>query len=655
MAALARPDGDELLSVPPLPPNYQARPDMESVLRTALLNSSGGAVIGLTARSSGPAGIGKTTLAKAVCHDDQVRAKFSDGVFWLAFGRERTGDQLIKSLTAMLRLPVDSRPAAISEQLNGRRLLLVLDDVWTTEQVGAFAGLTAGTDGVLVQLFTTRKPELVASCAAAESVHVEPLSDDASLKLLRSLTGISSLRANKEESAALLAACHGNVAMLQSVAGLCRKRGVDGAAAHLESCRRRAAASHDRGAAVALPDDASTYGTLYAALDGALADFSPELARRAVMLAVLPEDTSVPWSVVGQLWGATAADVDASVGALSDANLVEIDRRRRTLTLIDLHLDYLRCTAKSELPAWHASLLRACARPAVGVEVGDRGTDQYWASGRRWMYHVREGGAPAIEAIAAALVELRLQAIALLPHDGEVLARLVRRCGPALTAIDVGFNSLDEPGALAIVRAAAAAQPQGGLTSLGLASCKLFSSGAKQIASLLEQPSCRLTSLDVQSNCIDSEGVSALAATASRLTSLNLCEVNRPSDKSDTTVGMLAVADALKGHTTRLTALDMSANKVDVAACRALGEALRVNTVLTSLDLSSNRLCGEWQEPGKMRTEGSYDAAGVRALAAAFQAPGSALRTCNLRSNGLRDADQQAVKSAAQGQLTLQV
>ena len=61
MAALARLDGDELLSVPPLPPNYQARPDMESVLRTALLNSSGGAVIGLTARSLGPAGIGKTT------------------------------------------------------------------------------------------------------------------------------------------------------------------------------------------------------------------------------------------------------------------------------------------------------------------------------------------------------------------------------------------------------------------------------------------------------------------------------------------------------------------------------------------------------------------------------------------------------------------
>ena len=84
---------------------------------------------------------------------------------------------------------------------------------------------------------------------------------------------------------------------------------------------------------------------------------------------------------------------------------------------------------------WSPARLTVCGTP-VGIEVGDKATDTYWASGRRWMHHLREGGTPAIEAVAPTLVELRLQAIALLPHDGEVLARLVRRCGPALTAID---------------------------------------------------------------------------------------------------------------------------------------------------------------------------------------------------------------------------
>ena len=84
--------------------------------------------------------------------------------------------------------------------------------------------------------------------------------------------------------------------MLRSVAGLCRKRGVAGAVRHLLECSARQ--QH-----ASLPDDAGEYGTLYSALEGALCSMSAELARGAAMLAVFPEDSTVPMAVVGESSG----------------------------------------------------------------------------------------------------------------------------------------------------------------------------------------------------------------------------------------------------------------------------------------------------------------------------------------------------------------
>ena len=49
----------------------------------------------------------------------------------------------------------------------------------------------------------------------------------------------AALKAGADDTSILLRACRGNAAMLRSVAGLCRKRGVEGAVLYLAECRAR--------------------------------------------------------------------------------------------------------------------------------------------------------------------------------------------------------------------------------------------------------------------------------------------------------------------------------------------------------------------------------------------------------------------------------
>ena len=604
-----------------------------------LLSATKGAVA-ITASVDGAAGIGKTTLAKVMCNDREVRQRFADGVHWLPFGRERSGEEVLASLASALGLPAtDDVDACISARFSHRRVLLVLDDVWSSEQIEPFVKLSPPDgDGELVKLMTTRSAVLAASYG--ESTRLEHLSDEASLRMLRSFSGYgkAALPADGDDTAVLLRACRGNAAMLRSVAALCRKRGIENAASYLIECRSRQLAA-------SLPD-ASEYGTLYAAIEGALAQLSTESARRAAMLAIFPEDTEMPLAVVAQLWGdggnhMDGREVQAELEALEAWQLVDVDWRARRVALIDLNRDYLRCRGKNELAAWHAGLLCRCGRRAIGTQAGDE-TDAYWADGRRWVYHLCEGGALAVDGVKL-VDDLRLSAIALVPSDGSAIAKLVASCA-SLTSVDVGFNNLDEPVATAIVRGL---RQHDTTTSLGLGSCKVSTRGAKAIAEYVER-SRVLTSLNLEFNHIDPEGAISIAHALSKsppLAHLNLSEMNRSIDDRDDTTGVVAIADALKSNS-KLTSLNLSGNAIDVTAAAALANALALNTKLQHLDLSSNRICGIWWHA--VQQMGTYDATAIRALAKALR-KNAVLKGLNLRGNDLGEPEKHLLRSALTG------
>ena len=119
--------------------------------------------VGVTTGLVGAGGFGKTTLARMVAHDPRVRAEFSDGVVWVTVGEDAGALDLAAKLVSAARLfdptaaevtDPQAAGAVLGRVLSGRRVLLVVDDVWSTAQVEPFL---VGGEGA-VRLFTTRQP-----------------------------------------------------------------------------------------------------------------------------------------------------------------------------------------------------------------------------------------------------------------------------------------------------------------------------------------------------------------------------------------------------------------------------------------------------------------------------------------------------------------
>ncbi|GLT30353.1 hypothetical protein SLA2020_051570 [Shorea laevis] len=82
-------------------------------------------------------GLGKTTLAKQVCNNDQIQAHFSNNIIWICvsdnFDVMRILVQMLESLSEGHRENITNRNVIvqkIKEKLEQKNYLLILDDVW---------------------------------------------------------------------------------------------------------------------------------------------------------------------------------------------------------------------------------------------------------------------------------------------------------------------------------------------------------------------------------------------------------------------------------------------------------------------------------------------------------------------------------------------
>jgi len=171
---------------PELPPNHVMRPELLGRLHAALLDGadSGPRRVGVF----GMGGSGKSVLAAALWQDPAVRLRFPDGLRWVRLEPPddpvtRPGmlvqrqQQLVAKLTPAGQVAgevtdVEQGRDRLAELLRGRAYLVVVDNVWTRDDVYAFDVLDQR--GALV--VTTRNRGLVRAMGAAE-VDVAELCD----------------------------------------------------------------------------------------------------------------------------------------------------------------------------------------------------------------------------------------------------------------------------------------------------------------------------------------------------------------------------------------------------------------------------------------------------------------------------------------------
>ena len=99
-------------------------------------------------------GVGKSVVALSACYDDRVQSAFPDGIVWLTIGRQptRTLEQLFLEVAAHLNVRLTNpSTTAYRDLFAGLAVLVVLDDVWTVDQVQPFR-LEAGRSRYVVHV-----------------------------------------------------------------------------------------------------------------------------------------------------------------------------------------------------------------------------------------------------------------------------------------------------------------------------------------------------------------------------------------------------------------------------------------------------------------------------------------------------------------------
>ena len=124
--------------------------------------------VAITSALSGAGGFGKTILAQMVCANRRVRRRFRGRVYLITIGRDVRGAAAVAAkVNDLIKLLVGEDATYADPELAGQRLgslldsgprtLLVLDDVWESQQLLPF--LTGGRQ--CARLITTRAPGLL--------------------------------------------------------------------------------------------------------------------------------------------------------------------------------------------------------------------------------------------------------------------------------------------------------------------------------------------------------------------------------------------------------------------------------------------------------------------------------------------------------------
>lgn len=391
--------------VEPLPENFVPRLAEYEAVVEALTESALVRPVGITAALRGAGGYGKTTLAKAVCHDLRVRNTFPDGVFWVTLGeRPSKSEQIAKieyvvsKLTGVKEdLPdIHTASARLHEELIGRQALLVVDDVWHEEHLTPF--LQPGQRCAL--LITTRNDNTLP--VGTKKIVVDAMQTEEAVKLLQISIITDSEELNSQQLFIDLVRWLGKCPLLINLANAILRRRIERGESPKAATEALYRALKRKGLeAFNLDDAVKTMLKLSVEL---LTKVEQELFQ---MLAVFAEDVDIPLEAVEVLWGNLGKDdaieVEELCMKLADHSLLlRLDFSSRILRLHDVIRKYLLGKQGKRISGLHRFLLDGYFRKCPsGWSTGPK--DGYFF---RWLtYHMSE--ADHFEELADLLIDYR--------------------------------------------------------------------------------------------------------------------------------------------------------------------------------------------------------------------------------------------------------
>jgi WD40 repeat protein len=381
-----------------LEPWVVKRPQEVKTVVDALRRKRGGTA-GLTTAVHGAGGFGKTTVAKMVGADPRVLRYFGNRVHLVILGRDVTKQVLPGQVNTLIKeidpgrdlTYTDARQAGAglaAVLASGPRRLLILDDVWTEEQLAAFpvaggcarlvttriSSLAADTDtAVLVDRMT--KPQARAVLLAGLPKQPPPVVVKGLLEetgrwplLLRLINKILTNQTRLTSDVAAVAA---------DLLGVLRKTGGK---LQIDEMTETAGKPLD----VADPEQrAQAVRATIEASTGLLTDDDGE---RLAELAVFAEDETIPVSLITTLWQATGKLEPVAARALCTrmanlALLAPADAPSGTVIMHDVIRDYLRKRLGTDrLAQLNQLLLDTTAKnlPTVAAVAGPGTMTAWW-------------------------------------------------------------------------------------------------------------------------------------------------------------------------------------------------------------------------------------------------------------------------------------
>jgi WD40 repeat protein len=338
-----------LHGVPEDPPGYLVRDELPDLVAEVLDGTSAG--VGL----HGQGGLGKTVLAAAIARDKRVRGYCVDGVYWVTLG-ERA--DLLAAQRALLTLigargPQPRTSTDAHQQLAGlladRRVLLVVDDVWSDAAAAAFR--VTGPNGRL--LYTTRDAQILNS-ARVRPLVVGTLSSDSAADLAATIIDVAPASLDTVARDAFEQV--GRVALAVALVAAAVRGG--GSWSNMSASLRQSADVYGD----------HPYANVFKAMQIAVAGLSGRLRKALLRLAVFPPDSRIPVAAITRYWHRTPEETAADLRDLAAAKVLQIQNDE--VELHDLQRDYLLLHGGN--PALlHADLL-AAYRPSGHGETAVR-------------------------------------------------------------------------------------------------------------------------------------------------------------------------------------------------------------------------------------------------------------------------------------------